>query len=206
MPKSDIQIAEQWTDEAQQLQFKQIDTVRSFAQRWLGLISTFLGATGLAGISFVPATIDKVTGWAYYPVLTLSGLTVVLAICALFLGARASGLSPLRVWSTGPDYRTASEKYVNEAIPQLEQSQNFTYAALACLLLSAALATINPGAKPQPALALVIQKDGKGVLCGKVQMEAKTGVVSLVPGGASTPTPLTEVASVTKVDKCPPNQ
>lgn len=201
MPISELEIDRRWEDAAQLLQFSQAETVRTAAQTWTGYITAFLGVVGFAGVTFVPAEIKDVTGPARDAVLWLGVGVILLGLAALVFAALASGSVPVRVWNDGEAYRAHSKQSATTGIQQLRWSRGLTFAALACLLLAAALAAINPG-KPTAdsttvSYALAIQSDGK-VLCAETVTNKITGAVT-IKGIA----PNTGLSTLSIVDQCP---
>ena len=85
----------------------------------------------------------------------------------------------------------------------MRRSRGLTFAALACLLLAAVLATVNPGRPPAtPPLALVTQSGGP-VLCGAAVTDTQTGVVALRVGSGLKELP--NALTVSLVERCPPS-
>lgn len=197
MTMSTTDIDRKWADDAQLLQFSQAETVRTAAQTWTGYITAFLGVIGFAGVTFVPAEINKVTGSAHDVVLWLGVLVILLGLVALVLAALASGSVPVRVWDDGDAYKNQSKRSARRGIQLLLWSRWLTFTALACLLLAAALATINPG-KPKPtSYALLTQNDGK-VICAEAATNEATGAVTL-----KGVTPDKGISTLSIVDQCP---
>lgn len=178
MTLNDVDLARKWADEAQLLQFTEAATVRTAAQTWTGYITAFLGVLGFAGVSFMPAAISKVTGSAHDLVLWLGVGVILLGLAALVLAALASGSVPVQIWNDGDAYKAHSKSAVSKGIQLLLWSRWLTFGAVTCLLLSAALATIDPGAPEPVSHALITQSDGK-IICVEAVTDKTTGAVNL---------------------------
>lgn len=197
MPLSDAELALRWEDEAQLLPFSSAERVRSAAQSWNGYISALLGVIGLAGVAFVPGKVGEVAQAVQAPVLGLGILVVLLGLAALVLSALAAGVVPQFIWSDGQQYRQAALHAARTGAAQLAWSRWLTFAAVACLLLAAGLATFW---HDRPASYAVVFQAGGPALCGTPVLQPG-GVLALRVGG--TVEPLRSPTGLSPVPACP---
>lgn len=199
MPLNDAEIALKWEDEAQLLPFTAADRVQAAAQTWNGYISALLGVVGLAGVTFVPQSIENVAGSSRPLVLALGMAVILLGLLAVVCSALASGVSVKSVWNDGTQYKAAVKRRAENGARLLNASRWLTFLALTFLLLAAAVATFHQAIpKPLP-LAIAFQAGGPA-LCG-VPTTGKGGVVSLKVNG--TVQPLLGLSALTPVETCP---
>lgn len=199
MPLSDAEVALKWEDEAQLLPFTAADRVQTAAQTWNGYISALLGVVGLAGVTFVPSSVDRVAGPFRALVLGLGAGVILLGLLAVVCSALAAGVSTKTIWTDGTAYRQAVKQKAETGAQLLNSSRWLTFAALACLLLAAGVSTLNPDTTPASTLVVALQGSGPA-LCGK-PVTGTDGVVALKISG--TDVPLRNLTALLPVERCP---
>ena len=196
----------EWDERARELEFEQLSSIRSQAEKWSGSVAAI---TGLFGIALIFEGSDRFReldlAWAVIALL-LTAAAVLAAVAATWTAAIAA--QGRRTWvpfATGRLLRRWDRVFARDAHDRLVVSSRATALAVLFTALAVAVLWRGPDEVEDAAgsSAVVVQASG-AVQCGELVGEAG-GTVRLRPQGAEEDDELVTlrgVASVVPVEAC----
>lgn len=157
-----------WEKKAADLEFNALSSVRGTAEKWAATLATLLSLVGTVLIVRGAEEIDKLPDGTKVRIGALLAIAVVAAALATFRAARAAQGTPKDLkWPNGFKLRKWELDWAQEAKDDLHRSRQFTFAAVAAMVLAVGLSWFGSEASSSSSGSKVLLTPATGQpLCG----------------------------------------